>query len=666
MARKVLNIVFILAFVHALAFAQNNDQVKLISSNDDYGLELDWMQTINSKSVFIPLRSITFDKNGNLYVCGRFNGNLPLDNKTSLTSKGGKYNLFIAKFDSDGNLIWAKTLYLERDNYDLECMPQDIMMMGNDYLVVNVQTSAMNLYYDNEVFYTYQGDSYENLYEMDGGLPFQTAILKIDVETGNLVHNLVTRAHFEIDQLTISKDGYFFLSASMVKDFCGINKDLPSDCRSTGKYDKYYAKLTSDFKLIWDFSINETCPYDEYTRNGSDQILLFGDSLYVINTYCSDIQISPDKDNPVRVPYRKNGEYFYSNETLYNAVFARYNVKGDKPVLEAYSSNSERPYFKLLSTDKDGNLYGNMWIAREGHFGVKFNEDMSYDVIRTMPLGRMEPYSIDFGRCPWFFNDKKDLEMSFQAGSEDTITINDTIRIQIEPKYNRWAGVAKYDSDLKFKYMVYWIGDDFIHNGYYTDENNGNVYVTVESLGEHTVNWNPQEGEISMFNSTSAYFGLVKYTETFRIREELSDKGTIRQAGEMVRYGTDVKIEALPMQGYQTDSVVTHTGYALAKQTDGTFLLPHVTDRVTLKAYYSPATGVAETDADKALVYPNPATDKVHVTTLECFHYVLTDVKGMRITDGETSDGTVDVTILAPGLYLLQIDNDKIVKFEKK
>ena len=183
---------------------------------------------------------------------------------------------------------------------------------------------------------------------------------------------------------------------------------------------------------------------------------------------------------------------------------------------------------------------------------------------------------------------------------------------------------------------------------------------------KHTVNWNPQDGEINMFNSSSGYSGLVKYVETFRIREELSDKGTIKQAGEMVRYGSDVKIEVEPQKEYQADSVVTSTGYILEKQSDGTFLLPHVTDRVTLKAYYSPATGVAETDADKALVYPNPATDKVHVTTLECFHYVLTDVKGARITEGETSDGTVDVTSLAPGLYLLQIDNDKIVRFEKK
>jgi hypothetical protein len=115
------------------------------------------------------------------------------------------------------------------------------------------------------------------------------------------------------------------------------------------------------------------------------------------------------------------------------------------------------------------------------------------------------------------------------------------------------------------------------------------------------------------------------------------------------------------------DSVVTSSGLSLAKQEDGTFLLPDVRDRVILKAHYSPSTSaVEELEAEQLMLYPNPATDRIHISTIEDFYFVLTDMRGRKITEGETSDGTVNITSLASGCYLIQINNDKIVKFEKK
>ncbi len=668
MARKVLTIVFILAFAHVLAFAQNNDQVKLISTNDDYGLELDWMQIFNTRNVKINQNDAVFDKLGNMYLCGRFWSNFSLNGVYTLTVYGGRENLFIMKIDSEKNIKWVKVFSPAEEYSSLLYHASGIKILDDDYLIFMASVSAMDLYYDSNLFYKYDGDCYENPFK--DNLPDHSVILKLSTQTGELKQSLASRPPFEFDKLDVDKDGNIYLSADMVKDFCGINKDLPSDCRSTGKYDKYFAKLTPDFKLIWDFTINETYPYDKYAKADIGQMLLAGDNLYVVDVYCSDIQINPDKNSPVYAPYVGiEGE----EQSYENVLAACYNVSGDKPVLDNFQNFDANyiykcPHIEGLSTDKYGNLYGNLWVRKDGHYGIKFNKDMSYDTIRTLPLGRPATYGINVARTPWRFNDNKNLELNFFAVEADKFAyIDDTLSIPVDKSC--LEGFAKYDSDENLRYVLYLQEPNRTIMANFTDDSHGGLYFVQESSGkngENYVNWSLTEKVDVFSEATSPYKVLIKYTETFRIREELSDKGTIRQAGEMVRYGTDVKIEALPMQGYQTDSVVTHTGYALAKQTDGTFLLPHVTDRVTLKAYYSPATGVAETDADKALVYPNPATDKIHVTTLECFHYVLTDVKGIRITEGETFDGTVDVTSLAPGLYLLQIGNDKIVRFEKK
>jgi len=52
--------------------------------------------------------SITSDAFGNVYITGCFSGQIIFDSDT-LTNSGGGYNIFITKYDSSGNVIWAKS-----------------------------------------------------------------------------------------------------------------------------------------------------------------------------------------------------------------------------------------------------------------------------------------------------------------------------------------------------------------------------------------------------------------------------------------------------------------------------------------------------------------------------------------------------------------------------
>lgn len=288
MTRRISIIFFLLSLINIAIHAEFN-QVQLISTNNDYGLELDWMQIFNTKDIKITGGDAVFDKDGNMYLCGRFGGDMPLNDEVTL--HGLMFdNFFVMKIDSNKNIKWAKAITPAKAPSGAST--SGIMMFEDDYLIFSINISALDLYYDSELLYEYDGDSYENPFD---NLPNHSVILKINTKTGDLEQSLSSKPCFVIDKLAVGKDGNIYLSADMLKDFCGINKDLPSDCRSTGKYDKYIAKLTPDFKLIWDFTINDTFPYDEYARADIGQMLLAGDSLYIVDVYCSKIQINQIK-----------------------------------------------------------------------------------------------------------------------------------------------------------------------------------------------------------------------------------------------------------------------------------------------------------------------------------------------------------------------------------
>jgi len=75
-------------------------------------------------------KGISTDENGNIYIAGSFNGNLNLDG-TVLESPGGA-NIFIAKADSNANIIWTKNI---GDDYNSTAEEIKIDNAGNIYVI---------------------------------------------------------------------------------------------------------------------------------------------------------------------------------------------------------------------------------------------------------------------------------------------------------------------------------------------------------------------------------------------------------------------------------------------------------------------------------------------------------------------------------------------------
>uniref|UniRef100_UPI00261D0EF7 T9SS type A sorting domain-containing protein n=1 Tax=Flavobacterium sp. TaxID=239 RepID=UPI00261D0EF7 len=80
-------------------------------------------------------KDITLDSSGNVYVIGDFNGTAdfdPSNNTANLTSITDNENIFFAKYDSNGNYIWAKAILA----IDFHCVSKSLALDddGNLYI----------------------------------------------------------------------------------------------------------------------------------------------------------------------------------------------------------------------------------------------------------------------------------------------------------------------------------------------------------------------------------------------------------------------------------------------------------------------------------------------------------------------------------------------------
>lgn len=88
-----------------LRYYDGTQWAKLLTNKDASNISMTaWSATAQGEDIG---EGIAVDNNGNIYVCGTFSGVATFGN-VSFTSKGG-YDIFIAKYNKSGTLLWAKS-----------------------------------------------------------------------------------------------------------------------------------------------------------------------------------------------------------------------------------------------------------------------------------------------------------------------------------------------------------------------------------------------------------------------------------------------------------------------------------------------------------------------------------------------------------------------------
>ncbi|MCF8373245.1 MAG: PKD domain-containing protein [Bacteroidales bacterium] len=206
-----------------------------------------WAKDFNSNSYNTgsTINSSCVDEDDFIYVTGSFNGIAdfnPFYGSGSLTScsGGASKDIFLSKFDGDGNFVWVKQIGGALNEYasDIDC------------------DGSGNLYMTGAFRDTVDFDPGSGVYNLQSFGGTDIFVSKSD-SGGNVLwaFSLGAQSDDAGYSLTVDKTGYFYLAGSFsgIVDFDPGQTGYP--LTSNGGTDAFVAKYNLDGDLIWAFNI---------------------------------------------------------------------------------------------------------------------------------------------------------------------------------------------------------------------------------------------------------------------------------------------------------------------------------------------------------------------------------------------------------------------------
>ena len=325
------------------------------SWTDAFILKLDnngnfiWVKHLEGTDYYATVNSIHFDSNSFLYIVGEISGDsIDFDPGvgTFYLDHIGGHDIYIAKFDINGDFIWAKSIASMQSEY---ANSVDTDSTGNIYLSGNFRdtvdfdpnSSIYNLSTDYGSGYILKLNSTgdfiwaQNIGVSPTSDDFSSKITvhnseyiyltggfkdTVDFDPGPNVTNLISNGFFDIMILKFDVNGNFYWAKSagaQLSDYgtsvitddigniyvgtvTGGNANGPLDIDPSldtfniplyGGVDSYVKKLDSNGNFIWGYSISAG-GHDEITCIDVDE---YGDNIYLGGSYClnSDFDPSP-------------------------------------------------------------------------------------------------------------------------------------------------------------------------------------------------------------------------------------------------------------------------------------------------------------------------------------------------------------------------------------
>lgn len=297
--------------------------------NDLFLLKIDSNGTnVFAKQIGSVSNDILFDikvnkQNNHFCIIGKIDGTVDFDtslNESNITPVNGS-NAVIAKYDLDGNYLWAKSfenvsvnsrLFGTRINFDSE---SNIFFSGYFYENVDFDPDL------GEAIFT---STPINLYTYEDSF-----ICKLD-SNGNYITNKTLSSIYKDQVIDFEFDSSNNLYA--IGNFKGtLNFDINNSNyseTSSGEYDSYFIKLNNDLNFQWAHKIGNNGNEDRIKdiHIDTDYILLSGDYIGTIDVDLSDNNYLITSDNISHDAYliKYNNQNLLSFDEINNDVIKLY------------------------------------------------------------------------------------------------------------------------------------------------------------------------------------------------------------------------------------------------------------------------------------------------------------------------------------------------------
>lgn len=256
----------------------------------------DWVKDIGGTGES-KLAGIGVDKNDNVYVAGNFQGTLTVDhsgisNPITLSSNG-HYDIYIAKYTSDGKLLWAKSIGGNNlDQVNNLAVDKD----GNVIIGASFSSSSIDCNPGSGVFTVNGNGSFDALivkFDTDGDFIWAKSIGSPNMDAGHVV--------------TTDKDGNVIFVGSVTGAVTIGSTNLPHK----GGLDGFVVKYSPSGNVLWATSFASTGE-DEIKSVKTDS----DGSIAIMGYFGSSINLNP----------RGTAQNFTANGETY--FIAKYNENG--------------------------------------------------------------------------------------------------------------------------------------------------------------------------------------------------------------------------------------------------------------------------------------------------------------------------------------------------
>ncbi len=272
-----------------------------------------WQKMLQSSyNAYNPMPSST-DYQGNVFYGGTFTNNITIDNQTFNTLQTYDQKLFIVKYDSQGNIQWAKS---SSNASTLTALTTDTS--GN---VIITGAFSGNLVIDNVT-----------LLQQNANSTSQNYIMKLNPQ-GNVIWAQISGANLSAHSIVLDQLGYVYITGSINYQSATIGN---ISYQRIGQRDFFVAKFNSEGIFSWmrtasGYVMHEGC---------SIAVDAFG-NIYVTGGYVSSLLF---------------GTQQLADTGNYDIYFVKYDSSGNIVWANSYNAY-EVAYTSGIALDTFGNIY---------------------------------------------------------------------------------------------------------------------------------------------------------------------------------------------------------------------------------------------------------------------------------------------------------------------